>query len=228
MPLNLPASSPSLRHDGRNLLVALKATARRQAPYLAVAVGAPPVALLRPVSMTRGELNPDDVRRLTEWRNRFVKTAFLSDFTATEERTSRWLVEEIGPRDDKILFMCDDLAGRTFGHVGIGYIDWDESTGEADAIVRGDDAPPGTMKKCLLTLLHWAKTHLRLTTLNVRVRSDNPAVGFYEKCGFVEMKRVPLRPTHKPDMVRWIEDPECENAEASLVYLQWRGDVGSP
>jgi hypothetical protein len=207
---------------GRDLLVSLKAEARWPRPRVVLPVGEPPVAVLRPVPTRPDRLNADDIRRLTEWRNRFVG-AFLTEFEATEARTGRWLTEEVGPADDRILFMLDDVAGRTFGHMGLCAIDWRKSRAEADAVVRGADAPAGVMRRALVTLLMWARQSLGLSHLCVRVRSDNGAVAFYRKAGFVERRRVGLRRLVEPGMVRWVEDATLPDAEVMLIHMTWQG-----
>src|SRR5262245_49768211 len=113
-----------------------------------IPVGAPPVASLRPVATAPGRLDPDDVRRLTAWRNRHVG-AFLTEFVATEERTARWLAGTVAKDPGRILFMVDDPAGRTFAYMGLAFIAWEERAGEVDAVVRGGEAPPGTMTRAL-------------------------------------------------------------------------------
>src|SRR3954469_15815153 len=95
-------------HVGRELLSAAKASASYPPPALCLPVGRPAVGLLRPVITRTGRIPYADLQALTEWRNRFVH-AFLSEFTATEERTERWLVESVGSDDSRILFMVDDL-----------------------------------------------------------------------------------------------------------------------
>ena len=206
---------------GRKLLAHLKAAAGRPGPQLGLPVGCPPAALLRPVP-TRKELqNPADVRCLTQWRNRFVKS-FLTEFDASESRTSDWLAQTIGPDDTRILFMVDDNHGRTFGYLGVGFIDWEARSGEADAIVRGRDAPPGVMSQALRTLLDWARGQLGLQTINVRVRCDNTALEFYRKLRFVEQKRVPLNRREEPGLIVWYEDPHLETYQVALVYMTLR------
>ncbi len=160
---------------------------------------------------------------LTDWRNRFVQ-AFLNEFTATYNQTARWLVEVVGPKEGKILFMIDDHNCRTFGYMGLDCIDWDRAYGEADAVVRGAEAPPGTMKRALQTLLAWARGQLGLRELGVRVRSDNTALEFYHKGGFREVRRVPLRRVEEPQMIRWAEDESLESAEVYLVHMRWQAN----
>jgi hypothetical protein len=165
-------------------------------------------------------LQPGDVQRLTDWRNRFA-SAFLTEFQATTDRTARWLTEVVGPNDSKILFMVDDPVGRTFAYAGIDFIDWTALSGEADAIVRGGDAPPGTMTEALRTLMAWARGQLGLHELGVRVRSDNTALEFYRKIGFREMRRVALREVAEADRVALVEDPSRAAVDPSLVYMRF-------
>ena len=160
-----------------------------------------------------------DVQRLTDWRNRHV-SAFLTEFEATPERTAQWLADVVGPAGDRMLLMADDADGRTFGYLGIAYIDWAAGRVEADAIVRGESADKGAMTACLLALLGWARDGLGLRDVWVRVRSDNPALGFYRRLGFVERHAVPLRRETEPGLVRWVEDPALADAEVSLVHMQ--------
>jgi len=203
---------------GQELLKALKATATANAPCLVIPVGSPVEATLRPVATIAGSLRASDVRVLTEWRDRFVK-AFLTEFKADEERTARWLTEMVGPDDTRILFMLDDAAGRTFGYMGLAFIDWENSYGEADSVVRGREAAHGIMARALHTLLSWSRTQLSLQHLGVRVRSDNSALEFYRKLGFKEERRVALRRVAEADSVRWVEDESLDTAESSLVYM---------
>jgi hypothetical protein len=157
---------------------------------------------------------------LTEWRNRFVG-AFLTEFQATPDRTAHWLTQVVGPNPNKILFMADDPRGQTFGYLGLDFIDWPRRYGEADAIVRGREAPAGTMKRALQTLLGWARQTLGLLELGVRVRSDNPALAFYRRVGFIDLKQVPLRCVRAPQAVVWVPDESVTSPEVKLVHLRW-------
>ena len=202
---------------GRELLVTLKANATANAPSLCIPVGLPVEAVLRPVATAPGRLNANDVRVLTEWRNRFV-SSFLTEFEATEARTEQWLTEVVGTDETRILFMLDDARGETVGYLGLAFIDWENLTGEADAIVRGAETAPGVMARAMFTLLAWARGQLGLKSVGARVRSDNPALQFFLKFA-VERKRVPLHAVEEPDMIRWVEDETLANAPVSLVYI---------
>ncbi len=204
-------------YQGQELIQALKTGSTAGQPCLSIPVGSPVEAVLRPVCTVAGKLNGNDVRLLTEWRNRFVKS-FLTEFEATDARTSEWLTGNVGPDPTRVLFMLDDARGQTVAYLGLAFIDWEQRTGEADAIVRGAEVAPGVMAKAMFTLLDWGYKQLELETLGARVRSDNPALRFFLKIGN-EDKRVPLRRIDEPGIVRWVEDETLAGSSASLVYL---------
>jgi len=210
--------------NGKQLLVSLKLTARPHGIVLKIPIGTPVCAFLRPVAINPEIIAHDDAVIMSEWRNLFV-THFLTEFHATTERTKSWLVNTVGPNDSKILFMLDLPDGTTVGHIGIDLIDWKTGYAEADAIVRGRDAPKGIMRESLLGTISWAKNQLGIKSVGVRVRSDNPALGFYIKIGFVETKRLPLRRIDSSDMVRWIEDVGYAEANIFLVYMIYAGNL---
>ncbi len=204
---------------GRELLVALKASTKARRPGLSLPVGRPLEAVLRPVATREGELNPEDVRLLTEWRNRYVRS-FLTEFQATEGRTERWLSETIGSDDTRILFMLDDANGRTVGYIGIFNIDWERGSVEFDSPVRGAGADLWLMAKAMRTMMDWVGGQLGLPYIGGRVRSDNRALKFFQRMlDASEVKRVPLRRIEEPGMIRWVEDPSLPPGEPSLVYV---------
>ena len=174
----------------REFIRSLKSAAGAAGPQLVLVVEGPPRSVLRPVATRSENLQRSDVRVLTEWRNRFV-TSFLTEFEATEDGTADWLVNTVGPNPSKILFMLDDLAGETFGYMGLDFIDWGRKAGEVDAVVRGKKTSPGAMSMALRSMISWAQITLGLSDISVRVRSDNPAIRFYESIGFHELTRFP-------------------------------------
>ena len=206
-------------HSGRDLLQLIKSKTEASRPYLSLPIGTPTQGVLRPVA-TRLEAQSDrDVHCLTEWRNKYV-TSFLHEFTATVPQTRRWLATSVGPSDTRILFMVERLDGNVIGYMGLDYIDWDKSYGEADAVVRGKPAPKQFMTSALRTMLAWGASQLGLRQFWVRVRSDNPALTFYEKFGFEEVKRAPLRKTQADGGAQWVEDSTQVGGELTLVHMR--------
>lgn len=204
--------------NGKKLLVALKHAAGSPGGYLAIPVGTPVRGLLRPLASNTQYLSAEDVADISDWRNRFVDS-FLTNFHATPQRTTSWLTDIVGPNESKILFMLDLVDGTTVGHIGIDFIDWKTGYAEADAVVRGRNAPRGIMRDALLAVISWARGQLGIVSIGVRVRSDNPALEFYKKIGFAEVKRLPLRQFRESDMVRWVEDAAHETGNVFLVHM---------
>ena len=209
---------------GRHVLRMFKDLAGAPGPTVLLRVGDPAVAFLRPVAGRADRLDPADIERLTAWRNRHVR-AFLTEFEATTERTAAWLVR-CAPDDSRILFMVDDPTGRAFGYMGLASIDWDTGTGEADSIVRGAESAPGTMSASLRALIGWATGPLGLRRIFLRVRSDNQAITFYQRLGFVERRRVPLRLNQVDASTRyWVEDKTAASG-LFVAYLELEGATG--
>jgi hypothetical protein len=208
-----------MENPNQQLLTSIKLAAGRPGPQLCLPVGSPPTAWLRPVATQNDRLNAKDIECLTQWRNRFV-TAFLTEFTATEHQTARWLTGSVGSDNTRILFMVDSAEGVTFAYLGLAFIDWQERSGEADSVVRGGPAPSGTMTGAMKTLVGWARGQLGLKTIQVRVRSDNPALAFYAKLGFQEIRRVPLRSSKAPGKIVWVEDSSISPETVSLVHMR--------
>lgn len=204
--------------QGRDLLALLKQVASAGAVPLTIPVGQPVQALLRVIPSQPAHLDSEDLSLLSDWRNRYVKS-FLTEFHAHPERTASWLCNHVHENDGKILFMLESLNGERWGHIGLAFIDWQSGYGEADAIVNGGAAPRGLMKLGLQTCLRWAKQSLGLQTLGVRVRSDNPALEFYKKVGFQEIKRVPLAHEIDGENINWFEAPELGDDVPALVYM---------
>ncbi len=208
---------------GITFLQTLKYFAGSPVANLVIPIGSPIIAVLRPVATQPAFINPQDVRLLSEWRNRHV-TSFLNEFIATNEQTTHWLMRTVGPLNTKILFMLDDCVGRTFGCMGIAYINWETSYGEVDTVIRGDAISPGIMTPALRALLAWGRAYLGIKNIKVRVRSDNLALTFYQKFGFTEEKRMPLKRTSFPGKIVWEECSRLSSDDdtpspISLVYM---------
>ncbi|MBN2478791.1 MAG: GNAT family N-acetyltransferase [Parachlamydiales bacterium] len=209
--------------EKKTLLKNIKKFAGNLNSQLIIPVGNPAIAMLRPISTNENLMNSNDVAFITKWRNRYV-SSFLTEFEATNDQTANWLINIVGPSDSKILFMIDDLNNQPFGYMGISFINWERNYGEADAIVRGAYAPPGTMTMALKTLINWSKTTLGLKEIGVRVRSDNSALAFYKKFGFIEEKRIPLKKIKNSQKICFVENALENCSGISLVYMRLNND----
>lgn len=166
--------------------------------------------------------NPDstDVARLTAWRNRHVRS-FLTEFTATEARTRRWLVESVAKDDSRVLFMIEDGNGSIIGYIGLAFIDWSSKKGEVDAVVRGEQMQRGVMSHAMKALINWGRRELGIKLFEVRVLADNPALAFYGKQGFKELRRSALQRIETPDGTTWQSADAETGASRQLVHLEY-------
>lgn len=208
---------------GGLLLKYIKEVAGSPGPQLVLPVGTPYSALLRPVATQKKLQNKHDVLHLTNWRNKYTHS-FLTEFEATVLKTSNWLSNTIHNDNSRIIFMVDLPNGQTIGYMGLAFINWERKYGEADAIVRGEPAPKGIMLASLEVLLNWAEGSLGINDIWVRVLSDNPALKFYKRCGFVEIKRIPLKKNIENDIIYWSEDKDANNSSRKIIYHNLKKD----
>jgi RimJ/RimL family protein N-acetyltransferase len=198
-----------------------------QQPRLAVVAPGGERITMRPLTGDAAAVSARDVALLTAWRNR-NREYFLTDFTATEAGTRRWIVDVTGPDLSRILFMLDDADGTPFGHVGLCAIAPSAAYAELDNIVRGEGGPKGAMLVATQALGDWAREALGVRRMAVRVMADNPAVTFYERLGYRFVEDRPLtRVQEADDFVRWIEGsggaagaPATTPAERYLRYME--------
>jgi len=210
---------------GRRLIAAAKCSSR-VGETVSCLIKADGGISLHPVGTLPGAATAEEVRVLTEWRNRHV-TAFLTQFEATPERTAAWLVSTVGPDPGRVVLIVREQSGAIFGHCGLASVDWATGTFELDGVTRGTKAAPGGMSVALRALLDWAIRQLGLSTPLVRVISRNThALEFYSRLGFVETHRVPLRRVEEPGMVSWVPDPSGAADSLHLVHLRMR--AGGP
>lgn len=207
---------------GRRLVAAVKDATR--AGNACLSLVAERGITLRPIGTSPGAASNEEVRLLTEWRNRHV-TVFLTEFEATQERTAAWLVSTVGRDPGRIVFTLRGPSGTVFGLCGLAFADWVAGTVELDGVVRGTTAAPGGMSVAVPALLDWAVGQLGLTTPLVRIVSDNShALAFYRRLGFVETHRVPLRRVEEPGMVSWVPDPSGSADARQIVHHRRAAD----
>jgi RimJ/RimL family protein N-acetyltransferase len=209
-----------MRTNGKEFLCQVKSSAGSSRDSIRIPVGRPPRAYLRPVATSPGFIDARDVERLTKWRNG-VTEKLLTRFDATPEKTSRWLIDSVGPDDGKILFFVEDEGGRAIGQMGLDFIDWERGRGEVDAVIRGEDAAPGLMTQALKLMLAWARDELGLSDFNVSVLADNTAREFYQKAGFREKTRIPLRVVVEKNGTRLVKDETLDEGECELIIMEY-------
>lgn len=213
------------REAGRLLFTVVKGTTPADGVCLGLATD--DGVWLRPVGTSRGAASAEELRVLTQWRNRHV-AVFLTEFVATEDRTASWLVSAVGQDAGRIVFTLREPNGAIFGLCGLASADWVAGTVELDGVIRGTAAVPGGMSVAIRVLLDWA-SRIGLPTALVRVVSDNDhALAFYRRLGFVETDRVALRRVEEPGMVTWVPDASRSTGGRALVYHRLAATASAP
>lgn len=148
---------------------------------------------LYPINCSAGQIDHSIVTMLTNARNANSKS-FLTFFTATPERTYKWLSNFVASDPTRILFALKEMrTHRLYGYMGLAYGDRDGKRIEGDAIVRyAEQSEPGLMRLAFLHLVEWIRKSLGFDQIWVRVLSDNPAVSFYKQCNFIVVSEAPL------------------------------------
>lgn len=183
--------------------------------------------VLAPVNCNSGKIDEDIVNMLTEARN-FNADSFLTYFTATPQRTFRWIVDTVASDDTRILFAVRNLhTAALHGYMGLAHGDSTGDRIEGDAIVRfAAESRPGLMRKAFLRLVTWVKFELGLSEVWVRVLSDNPAIEFYKKCDFMVAETVPLFEVRAAngELLELSESRAGDLAESprTLSYMRYR------
>jgi len=172
------------------------------------------IAVLRPLtknSLQDNDKNREIIRLLTKWRDA-SNVWFPAIFKVTEESTQKWLKEKVIEQPDRLLFMVETPYGMPFGHMGL-------YRGEADNFIRGrDDLVKGGMTRALEAMLKWASDDLRLEMLHLKVFADNRrAMGLYNRCGFREIGRIPMKKVENNDSIIWEET--LDNSGQAERYL---------
>ena len=165
---------------------------------------------------------------LSRWREQ-NQDAFPTRFNVTEAGTARWMQSQLLDKDDRILFLVLNRFGEAVGHLGFANCLNDECSMEVDNVIRGTvDTDPGIMTEALAKLLEWARTGINVELFTLRVLSDNShAIRFYERCGFSEADRIPLRKESREDSES-LEPIEDSNEKADAYFVRMRRKPSVP
>ncbi|MBX5172058.1 GNAT family N-acetyltransferase [Rhizobium sp. NZLR1b] len=161
---------------------------------------------------------PGLIDDLTTWRNQSMPF-FLTQFSASKERTRRWLESISLPAHDRILFVICDPGGNRLGNFGVCNIR--PGSAEFDNVIRGRASDiRNLMFHCGMTMLEWTFAGLGAETAELHVFSHNEkAIGLYKRLGFSAAESLPLRRIEEEDMVKYsvVDRPE---ANAGFDYLR--------
>ena len=180
------------------------------------------IAYLR-VASKSSLTNKEEIKNLTAWRKQHIWW-FTAQFNVTSEGTKKWFEKQVLATEDRLLFMVETPSGIPFGHMGLFRFDFTEKSCEIDNVVRGQDHLPGAMTASLMALIDWTFNILEVNVLYLRVFSDNKkAIELYSRCGFQEVKKIPLKKVEESDRVLWVEQ-EDSSIDAQRYFTQMKLD----
>ena len=139
---------------------------------------------------------------------------YLSQFSVSTERTTKWFMEKLIEVPDRLLFMIK-ISGKYIGHVGLFRFDFHNLICEIDNILRGEKDCPGIMGDAVMGLMDWARSSLKLKGFTLKVLSDNSrAIKLYKNLGYQEVLRIPLIQVNGKDGLEWTEAQQDYKKEA--------------
>lgn len=158
------------------------------------------------------------VRKLTEWRRMFMPF-FLTQFSATEERTSKWLQKVVMPNDDRILFLICDQNDRWVGNFGV--CDIRPHAAELDNLIRGEAVnQPNFILFSEFAMLSWLYYGLGVKSVTLHVFSNNiKTINLHTKAGFAKRKSIALNKVQEGCEVKYIADSH-EGVPADFAYIE--------
>jgi RimJ/RimL family protein N-acetyltransferase len=179
---------------------------------------------LFPVPCIESRLSDSLLTMLTKGRNA-NRRSFLTFFNATNDRTKCWLTQKIAHDPSRILFSIKSYENEDlYGYLGFSNNSVNHNHIEADAVVRfSNQKIQGLMIRSLIRLTGWAIEDLGKAEVRVRVLSDNPAINFYQKCGFYKVGEIPLFEDYDETgaLVALSEEDGCGKRKPSLRTLTY-------
>ena len=142
-----------------------------------------PIGFLKPITFNLINYDNEILPFLTKWRRMFIKY-FLTQFTPTVERTSKWLKEIVIPSEDRILFLIYSSDGTLIGNFGVCNVKCHEV--ELDNLIRGEKG--GDLQLIYyaeVCLLRWIFSQFEVSSAVLHVFSNNQkTISLHEKVGF--------------------------------------------
>lgn len=162
--------------------------------------------------------NQHVVESLTKWRNKYMRF-FLTQFTATTERTKAWLTNVVIPSSDKLLFLIRDYDRNLIGNFGVANISKDKC--ELDNLIRGErGGHPKLVYFSEIALLKWLFDK-GVNQVNLHVFSNNwPTIKLHKSVGFLETIRTIVSENIGDNgEVSYMPGPSCDGSR-SREYIE--------
>lgn len=186
-----------------SLIKKIKFSDKTNALTIPIKEGGKTIAQLK---ILTSDFTDKDIAMLSGWR-RANSEWFSTQFKVTNKGTKKWLAHQVIGAQDRLLFWIQTPDNHPIGYIGLYRFDFKKRTCEIDSVMRGvKNLVPGVMTLALNTLLQWSFAFLKMKAATLRVFSDNQrAIALYKRCGFKEIRKLPLKKVMKGKTTQWIK-----------------------
>lgn len=158
------------------------------------------------------------IKKMTLWRNSSMGS-FLTQFTATENRTKEWLDNVILSSNDKLLFELLDDQSKPIGHAGITNLN--SKSAELDNFIRGEKGGNSMLfYYAELAILKWLFNEININEVLLHVFSNNwIPINNHLELGFSIVKKHKLTKLVKDDKTTYLVESNLGNP-VKFSYLK--------
>jgi perosamine synthetase len=147
------------------------------------------------------------ISALTAWRNSNQRF-FLTQFLATETRTSNWLRDSVVSDSSRAMYLIQDNSNLNVGHLGVLHLDTD--TPELDNMIRGISAgDPQIMYWAEIALVHSLLSARGATKVCLHVLSNNwIPIGIHQSIGFEIAEKLSVSKKNLDGEIHYLLDSD--------------------
>ena len=175
------------------------------------------VGNLRPIDKSLAKL-PEIAEKLTRWR-RLFRQYFLTQFSASVERTGAWLERVVIPDDERILFLICDVHDKLIGNFGV--CNLKPHAAELDNLIRGESG--GDSKLILfaeIAMLSWLYYGVGVNSVVLHVFSNNArTISLHSGVGFTERQRFGLNRIQDGENLRYIVNSTPKQLPSNTAFI---------
>lgn len=147
------------------------------------------------------------ISALTVWRNSNQRF-FLTQFQATESRTTNWLRDSVVSDSSRAMYLIQDNSNVNVGHLGVLHLDLD--TPELDNMIRGVSAgDPQIMYWAEIALVRSLLSVAGATNVSLHVLSNNwIPIGIHQSIGFEIAEKLSVSKKTTEDEIHYLLDSD--------------------
>ncbi len=167
------------------------------------------VAYLRPITFDFQYTTPEIIQLITKWKiqNPSISASIMQEITC--DMTRQWIKKYLLERQDKLIFLIQDLMGNYLGYMGVATFDFKNRTLQLDSACRGvKNVIPGLMTFVAKSLILFSYGILKVNDIVGTATDANPYIkSWHQRIGYEIYDRIPLKLIKVSKIQqRWIQD----------------------